>query len=282
MSSKTSVKPSTYPPAPFHGIRIIIFLSSIVIGIILAIFIYHLHADGFKLPFAFLIVSPRAYVSTQKVMNGPNQLLISTLLSILNIIFTALITSTCGLSTKLSIMLNALLTILWLLSLALMAYSMAHTILTSCTVHYWANHTGIAVCRGYKALFAFTVTGTASQIAALWLDLVVRRRQTRLGVYDAMGSTTGGLGEDAMDVKLADRAGQSEPAYSPDKRYEAVPPPMSGAQQYGTPYAQTLESGHAGEAAMFYDTAPARSRRGAPRVSYRSYGQMGYDPAMYR
>lgn len=182
-------------------------------------------------------------------------------------------------------MLNTLLTLLWLLSLALMAYSMVHTILTSCTTRYWANHTGIAVCRGYKALFAFTVTGTVCQIAALWLDLVIRRRQTRVGGYDPMGSTTGGLGEDAMDVKLADRGSGSESGsafWNPNKSLDTVPPSMSGAQLQGRPYAQTLESGHAGEAAMFHDAAPARSRRGAPRVRYSSYGQMGYDPAMAR
>lgn len=58
MRSKASVKPSAYPKGPFHGIRFLLFLSSIVIGIILAVFIYHLHADGYKLPFAFLIVRP--------------------------------------------------------------------------------------------------------------------------------------------------------------------------------------------------------------------------------
>lgn len=51
-------KPSDYPALPFHGIRIANFISSLVVGIILAVFIYHLHADGYKLPFAFLIVRP--------------------------------------------------------------------------------------------------------------------------------------------------------------------------------------------------------------------------------
>lgn len=216
------------------------------------------------------------------------QLLVSALLSILNVFFTALINCTCGLSTKLSIILNTLLLLLWLLSLALMSYSMAHTILATCGSQYWANTTGIAVCRGYKALFAFTVTGTASHVAALWLDVIVRRRQTRLGAYDPMGSTPGGFGDDPMDVKLADRRSESVSTAA----YEAVPPPppMAGSHS-AAPYAQTLEYGHAGEAAQYYDAAPARSRRGAPRVRYSSHdqdgyrypaGQTGYDPAMYR
>lgn len=98
------------------------------------------------------------------------------------------------------------------------------------------------------------------------------------------------LGEDPMDVKLADRRSESVSVSNATATYEAVPPPMSGAHQQ-PPYAHTLEYGHAGEAAQYYDAAPARSRRGAPRVRFGSYeqegyrypvGQTGYDPAMYR
>ena len=52
-----SVKPSAYPPVPFHLIRFLISLSSLVVGVILAVFTYHLHADGYKLPYSFLVVS---------------------------------------------------------------------------------------------------------------------------------------------------------------------------------------------------------------------------------
>lgn len=52
-----SVKPSAYPPLPFHLIRFLISLSSLVVGVILAVFTYHLHADGYKLPYSFLVVS---------------------------------------------------------------------------------------------------------------------------------------------------------------------------------------------------------------------------------
>jgi hypothetical protein len=31
-------------------------LSSLVVGVILAVFTYHLHADGYKLPYSFLVV----------------------------------------------------------------------------------------------------------------------------------------------------------------------------------------------------------------------------------
>lgn len=290
MRPKTSVKPSAYPKGPVHLIRLLIFLSSIVIGVILAVFIYHLHADGYKLPFAFLIVRTNKYLqdTNTKTNKLKFKLLVSAILSILNVLLASLLNCACGLSTKLSVMLNTLLLLLWLLALALLSYSLAHTVFTACNTTYWANKTGIAVCRSYKALFAFTLTATVSQVAALWLDLVVRRRQTRLGAYDPMGSTPGMLGEGPMDVKLADRGSVSVSNTTAD--YESVPPPMLGAQQQ-QPYTRTLEYGHAGEAAQYYEAAPARSRRGPPTVRYSSYeqegyvypgGQTGYDPAMYR
>jgi hypothetical protein len=81
---------------------------------------------------------------------------------------------------------------------------MSGTILTKCTTTYWATSTALSVCRSYKALFAFTVVGTAAYIAAIWLDVVVRRRQTRLGAYGPMSSSAA-VGEDPWDVKLAER-----------------------------------------------------------------------------
>lgn len=73
MRSRASVKPSDYPPLPFHTIRFITFLSSLVVAIILAVFIYHLHADGYKLPFAFLVVRPNTTPTPlQKPKYSPN------------------------------------------------------------------------------------------------------------------------------------------------------------------------------------------------------------------
>jgi hypothetical protein len=209
MRSRASVKPSDYPALPFHGIRFVTVLSSIVVAIILAVFIYHLHADGYKLPFAFLVVRPQP--TNPNAPNKPDtnqplliQLLITALLTLLTTLLTSLCNCACGLSTKLSLLLNTTHLILWLLSLALLSYSMSGTILTKCTTEYWATTTALTVCRTYKALFAFTIVGTASYIAAIWLDVVVRRRQTRLGEYNPMGSTAA-VGEDPWDVKLAER-----------------------------------------------------------------------------
>ena len=55
MRSK-SVRPSHYPPVPFHTIRFIDLLSAVVVAIVVAVFIYSLQQKGYKLPWAFLIV----------------------------------------------------------------------------------------------------------------------------------------------------------------------------------------------------------------------------------
>lgn len=180
-----------------------------------------------------------------------------------------MINCTCGLSTKLSIILNVILILLWALSLGLMSYSMYGTIMTSCTTEYWGNATGIKVCRTYKALFVFTVTGLASHLAAVALDAIVRRRQNRLGAYGPMESTPGlALGDDPADVKLGDR--------HPDPvAYDAVPPPAHGHHAYS----QSLEYGHAGEAQQYHDDAPLYGQRDGPRVRFSSYEQSGYPPA---
>lgn len=52
-----SVKPSLYPPLPFHLIRAFSFFSTVIVGVILAVFIYHLHEQNYKLPWVFLVVS---------------------------------------------------------------------------------------------------------------------------------------------------------------------------------------------------------------------------------
>lgn len=119
--------------------------------------------------------------------------------------------------------------------------------------------------------------------------MIVRRRQTRLGVYDAMGSHPGLDDSGAFDVKMDERHSESTPALHD---YDNVPPAMSGAHGQGPPgYGHNLEYAHAGEAQNYYDTAPGMSHRGAPRVRFSAYDQggqqrptenTGYDPAMYR
>ncbi|KAF5864839.1 hypothetical protein ETB97_006378 [Aspergillus alliaceus] len=280
-----SVKPSVYPAIPFHAIRAVGSISTLVVGIILAVFIYNLHKDGFKLPWAFLV------------------LLITAILSLLNYILTTVTHCLHGLSPQLSLVSNTICLLLWLISLGLLSWSMSQTILTTCNATYWATPTGIMVCRIYKVLFAFTVLGTISYIAAIALDVIVRRRQTRLGEYDPMASNPG-----LNDYKMHDRnssvlsgaigpyggADEQHPAFrsnhqtdyaysdnpAPDNySAQTMPPPVYGASS-------TLEQQHGGEVQGFYQPTPTR-----PRVQFSAYGHDGYaqpseqthyDPAAYR
>ena len=63
----------------------------------------------------------------------------------------------------------------------------------------WGSSVGVMVCRLYKALFSFTVTGWVSAVASVILDLRTRRKQVSRGEYQEMGVGTsdiklGGLG----------------------------------------------------------------------------------------
>lgn len=138
---------------------------------------------------------------------------------------------------------------------------MSGTILTQCTTEYWATATGISVCRSYKALFAFTVLGAVSYIAAIWLDVVVRRRQTRLGAYGPMG-TSATAGEDPWDVKLVERR-------------DSVGEGLGHAHGHGF-YDGASSHESAGEAGW----RPSRGRVG--QGYQHPAEQTGYDPAAYR
>ncbi|PYH65582.1 uncharacterized protein BO88DRAFT_446038 [Aspergillus vadensis CBS 113365] len=290
MRSRASVKPSQYPPIPFHTIRLFGLISTFIVGIILAVFINQLHSNNYKLPWAFLI------------------LLIATVFSLLNYILTTLTHCCYGLSPRLNLVTNSIVLVLWLIALGLLSWSMAHTILTTCNTTYWGTSTGISVCRIYKALFTFTIVAATSHIAAAALDVIVYRRQTRLGQYDPMASSTalndykmhnrdssimsGGVGpyppDEADHPYYANHPHQEplyqhapEPLYHPSQR---MPPPPA----YG---AGSLEQHHADEAEEYSDAAPVQGRR-KPRVRFSAYGgtagysqpteQTSYDPAAYR
>jgi hypothetical protein len=171
-----------------------------------------------------------------------------------------------------------------------MSWSMAGSITTSCTTTTWGNAAGITVCRSYKAVFTFTVTGLASSIAAVWLDVIVRRRQSRFGNYGAMGSQPGMDDSGAFDVKMDDRHSESTPALND---FHDMPPAVPGSYEQGPPGYGRDEYAHAGQSHGYYDGAPGMNHRGAPGDRFGPYDQnqtgyqrpaeqTGYDPAMYR
>ncbi|KAL4895216.1 hypothetical protein BDV59DRAFT_161415 [Aspergillus ambiguus] len=292
----TSVKPSAYPPLPFHLIRIVGFLSSLIVAIILAVFIYHLSKDKHKLPWAFLV------------------LLISSVLSLLNYILTSISHCTAGLSPRLSLVCNSILFVLWLISLGLLSWSMSGTILTTCNATYWATATGITVCRVYKVLFSFTVVGALAHVAAIALDVIVHRRQTRLGRYDPMESSpalpdykshdrsssimsTGALPAANDAYLMADYPHPVHPAfarpddYDDDARSPLYPAhahrhPVDQPDFYDVPHPDDRPSRYSpsmyeGPRAAYGDVSPVRSERDGPHVRFAGHGT-AYDPGAYR
>lgn len=83
---------------------------------------------------------------------------------------------------------NSVLTILWILGLSLLTWNLtgSGTLGHRCVKAIWYNEDGIMVCRLYKALTAFTVTGTFATILALLLDVRVERQSMARGKYNHM------------------------------------------------------------------------------------------------
>ena len=76
--------------------------------------------------------------------------------------------------------------VLWLLGLSLLTWNLTWTLGHRCIVSRWHNEAGVMVCRLYKAVTAFAVTGAFTTILALLLDVRVQRRSTQLGKYNQM------------------------------------------------------------------------------------------------
>ncbi|RMY98152.1 hypothetical protein D0860_08558 [Hortaea werneckii] len=162
-SAKTA--PSHYPRLPFHAIRCVQLLSSIVVGGIMCYFIWHLTHDHWATPWTFIWLTA------------------ASLFSIAALSFTILLHCCIGLNPRVNILVNGFLTLLWGLSWCLLTWYMSDTLRNMCDVQHWHEDIGVMVCRIYKALFTFTLFGLLSTIAAFALDIYVRRQQTRRGIY---------------------------------------------------------------------------------------------------
>ncbi|KAK1808602.1 hypothetical protein LTR12_017050 [Friedmanniomyces endolithicus] len=157
--------PSHYPRLVFHGLRTFQLVSSVIVGGIMSFFIWHLTHDHWSTPWTFIWLTS------------------ASLFSIAALFFTIILHCFIGLNPRLNIALNGFLAILWTLSWSLLTYYMSGTLANVCDKAHWHEDTGIMVCRIYKALFTFTLLGFVSTLAALGLDIYVRRQQTRRGVY---------------------------------------------------------------------------------------------------
>ncbi|KAF7196541.1 hypothetical protein HII31_02269 [Pseudocercospora fuligena] len=160
---RAKTAPSSYPRVVFHGIRTAQLLSSLIVGAIMSYFIWHLTHDHWATPWTFIWLTS------------------ASLFSIAALTFTILLHCFSGLNPRLNLAINGFLLILWTLSWCLLTWYMSGTLSNMCDIDHWNEDIGIMVCRIYKTLFTFTLTGFISTIAAFILDILVWRKNTRLG-----------------------------------------------------------------------------------------------------
>jgi len=161
--------PSPYPFLLFHGIRVAQLVSSVIVMSFLAFFVHYLVADAYYVPWTFLVLLA--------VSAGTN----------LSVLVTAFFYHFRTLQPRLSWMINSGLTGLWALGFALLTWNLSGTLSHTCNVENWDHETGVMVCRIYKAVETFTITGFAATAASLALDLYIMRKTRERGVYNQMG-----------------------------------------------------------------------------------------------
>lgn len=227
-TTKLKTKPSYYSTFPFHAIRTISALSSVVVAGILIFFCIELKNEGYKIPWTFLIVSglPSGFPSSLLIAS---KVLAASLFTLIWLLFTLLIHCCGRLSPIFNILLNIPLFLLWLVGAGLLAWGIYGTLSHSCTKVNWGNDDGIMICQEYKALFSFVVFGTLSQIALVVLDVRARITQTRSGTYAKMTDvklepydSTHSHGSSVHDVPYSGNTNNSvyrdEPGWRPGQR----------------------------------------------------------------
>ncbi|KAK3678571.1 hypothetical protein LTR78_001869 [Recurvomyces mirabilis] len=143
---------------------------------------------------------------------------------------------------------------------------MSGTLAGACDKAHWHEDTGIMVCNIYKALFSFTLFGFLSTAAALVLDIYVRRRQTKRGIYRLQDLDT--KQPEASRGPYTDNNGEREVDHANEPRESLAweePRPSMG------PYS---EQGHQAEQQGFSDLGDMGNSRQGYAVPE---AQFGYD-----
>ncbi|MCJ1404472.1 hypothetical protein MMC11_007698 [Xylographa trunciseda] len=163
-----SKQPSPYPSLVFHGLRIGQVLSSIIVTSILGFFIHHLSIELYYVPWTFIL------------------LLVVSVLTLASFIVTSVLHHQRTLKPRTNALLNGFLSVLWMLGFALLAWNLSGLLSHKCTIENWSSELGVMVCRIYKALMSFTITGMITTLCALILDIHTHRSASHLGAYDSM------------------------------------------------------------------------------------------------
>lgn len=158
---RAKTAPSQYPRIPFHALRCVQLISSIVVGAIMSFFMYHLSHDHWNTPWTFVLVCRGNYEARDGCTDiSSAQLMASSLFSVAALCVTIVLHCCVGLKPDLNIAINGFLSLLWVVSWSLLTWYMSPTLQNMCDVEHWQEDTGIMVCRIYKALFTFAFFGT--------------------------------------------------------------------------------------------------------------------------
>ena len=107
------------------------------------------------------------------------------------------------------------------------------------------------VCRLYKALTAFTVTGVSSTILALMLDLRTQQKSTNLGRYNVMADIKAPVGDVRSSSPFhnegrVDGDYGREPSHDLQRPYRVQKPIEASTFGYAHPEGQTSYEGGGG------------------------------------
>jgi len=242
---RISRQPSPYPRALFHLIRVAQLVVSTAILAFVGFFVHYLIEDSYYIPWTFLMLLG---------VSGFTDL---------SVIGTAYFYHYRVLRPRLSSVINGVLSVIWLVALALLSWNLSGTLTNSCDVDNWSHDTGIMVCRIYKAMEAFTVAGFVLTLSSLALDLFTVRKTQKRGFYNQMDETkrpivharaVSNVNEDFSSEDHAHEPGLSRgfrepsleiPDYAHDQRQPYKPQLEVQAERFGysVPQEQTTYEG---------------------------------------
>ncbi|TLD32358.1 hypothetical protein E2P81_ATG05334 [Venturia nashicola] len=209
----TKVAPHTYPKLPFHGLRALQTLSSLVVASIMVYFIYYLSHDHWNIPWTFIFLT-QVFTVYRGLCNDCHRLVYDDYTSLL------FWTQSPLQSVRQRRSFHALGAAFGMLS-----WWASKTLARRCKVEDWNDETGVMVCRIYKALYAFGCCGFVSTTCALVLDIMVWKRATRLGKFTALNDDkAGGVPYNDIDLPAFNR---SQPVRKPETGY-SVPEEQFG------------------------------------------------------
>ncbi|KAF9697576.1 hypothetical protein EKO04_004239 [Ascochyta lentis] len=179
--NKTRVKPTPYPFLPFHLLRTAQLASSIAVLSITSYFAHELRRNGYSLPWTFIL------------------LLTISLSTLTSLTLTILLHIRYTLSPPLNLALNTILSLLWTLSFALLAWWASSTLTHACVLATWESETGVRVCKSYKALFSFALLGMLASWGAVGVDVFVYRGSVKKGRFVSLGMGEAKKGRRGLD-----------------------------------------------------------------------------------